>query len=170
MFLNPISTLFIYDHDESHLTNYEDFVAYSIDRGSQIILNVSEIKDDGYIFNIDYGIGELNMALLCADWKYKAKPDVKVEKPEKIEKLDKAEKAQVVSKIDNVDIVDSEIPYEKFDDEDFEKVLTQMMDMRNNNLNTNLNDEERRKNAENAILLLSKYLNLDEGELDESDD
>jgi hypothetical protein len=50
MFTNPTSTLFIFDHDESHLNNYENFVAYSIDRGSQIILNVSEIKHDGYIF------------------------------------------------------------------------------------------------------------------------
>ena len=47
MFINPTSTLYIFDHDESHLGNYEDFVAYTIDKGSQIILNVSEIKDDG---------------------------------------------------------------------------------------------------------------------------
>jgi hypothetical protein len=118
-------------------------------------------------FNTDYGIGELNMALLCTDWKNKSKPEVKLEKSQKIEKDNNVEKTEKVDKAENVEKEESEVPYQKFDDEDFEKVLSQMMEMRN--MNKNLNDEERRKNAENAILLLSKYLNLDEGELDESD-
>jgi hypothetical protein len=44
--VNPTSSLFIFDHDESYLDNYEDFVGYSIDNNFQIITNVSEIKDD----------------------------------------------------------------------------------------------------------------------------
>lgn len=108
-------------------------------------------------YNLEYGIGELNMALLCTDWKNKAKIE---EKQEKIANKE-------IEKSDNKE---TEIPFQKFDDEDFEKVLSQMMEIRNMNMNKNLDDEERRKNAENAILLLSKYLNLDEGELDENDD
>jgi hypothetical protein len=103
-----------------------------------------------YISNIDYGIGELNMALLCSDWRSKYKVGDK-------------------TKIDNKPVEDKEIPYQKFVDSDFDKVLEQMIDLRNLNIDKNLNDEERRKNAENAILMLSKYLNLDDEELDESD-
>ena len=44
--MNPTSSLFIFDHDESCLDNYEDFVGYSIDKNFQIITNVCEIKDD----------------------------------------------------------------------------------------------------------------------------
>ena len=107
-----------------------------------------------FVYNLEYGIGELNMALLCTDWKHKAKIEEKTIKKE----TEKSENKE------------SDIPFQKFDDEDFDKVLSQMMDIRNMNLNKNLDDEERRKNAENAILLLSKYLNLDDGELDECDD
>jgi hypothetical protein len=109
-----------------------------------------------YIRNLDFGIGELNMALLCTDWKSKVM----------IEDKCKADKTQDKNKDDDNN---KEIPYDKFDDEDFDKVLEKMMDIRNLNMNKNMNDEERRKNAENAILMLSKYLNLEEGELDESD-
>jgi hypothetical protein len=39
------SSIFIFDHDETHLDNYEDFVGFSIDNNFEIIINVSEIKD-----------------------------------------------------------------------------------------------------------------------------
>jgi hypothetical protein len=36
--------------------------------------------------------------------------------------------------------------------------------------NKNLNDEERRKNAEALIMKLSKYMNIDEDDMDNDDE
>ena len=52
-----------------------------------------------------------------------------------------------------------DIPYEKLDDIDFDQIIEKMNEIRNLNTNSNLSDEERRINAENAVLMLSKYLN-----------
>jgi hypothetical protein len=42
----PISSLFIFDHDETFIDNYEQFVGYSLEKNFQIITNVSDEKDD----------------------------------------------------------------------------------------------------------------------------
>jgi len=45
-----------------------------------------------------------------------------------------------------------------------------MMEIKNlKERNKNLSDEERRKNAEEMILKLSKYMNLDEGDFEDED-
>jgi len=64
-----------------------------------------------------------------------------------------------------------EIPYEQLKEEmEFDNILEKMNEIRKINMNTNLPDEERRKNAENAIFMFTKFLKLDEGEEDECEE
>jgi hypothetical protein len=93
------------------------------------------------------------MALLCTKWKSQNKQEQR--------QIIKVEEQQLGE--------DNEIPYQPFEDADFDKVLEQVSEIRKVNINKDLNDDERRKNAESAILMLSKYLNIDEGDEDESD-
>ncbi len=48
------------------------------------------------------------------------------------------------------------------DENDFDSFLDRINQAREMNLNENLSNEDRRKNAENAILMLAKFMNLDE--------
>jgi hypothetical protein len=92
------------------------------------------------------------MALLCTKWKSQDKQD----KNPQIFFEDKTTEHK-------------EIPYQPLEDAEFDKVFEQMNEIRMTNTNKDITDEERRKKAENAIMILSKYLNLDDGEEDESD-
>jgi hypothetical protein len=53
------------------------------------------------------------------------------------------------------------------DEAEFDSFLEKMNEISNINKTQSLSDEDRRKNAENAILMLAKYLNLN---LDDDDD
>ena len=78
-------------------------------------------------------------------------------KPEKVE-IEKEEKTE-------------DIPYEQLKEEmEFDNILEKMNEIRKINLDSNLSDEERRKNAENAIFMFAKFLKLDEGEEHECDE
>ena len=87
----------------------------------------------------DTGVSALNTALQCTKWSNSANKDI--------------------SELNN-------IPYEKLDDMEFDQIIEKMNEIRNLNTNSNLSDEERRMNAENAVLMLSKYLNLSDEDLD----
>jgi hypothetical protein len=39
------SSIFIFDHDETHLDNYEDFVGFAIDNNFEIITSINEIEN-----------------------------------------------------------------------------------------------------------------------------
>ena len=55
---------------------------------------------------------------------------------------------------------------------DFDHFLEKINEVRRMNSNENMSDEERRRNAENALIMLAKYMNFgdDDGEMDENED
>ncbi len=57
------------------------------------------------------------------------------------------------------------IEYQELKEEiEFENILEKMNEIRSININGNLDDEQRRKNAENAILMMAKFFNLEDDE------
>jgi hypothetical protein len=108
------------------------------------------------------------MALQCNSWK-QTKNDKKVEPSidDTKNSTDDLNKA-VLDKIK----LDDNVKYQMLrEEQDFDVFLEKMNEIRQTSLNNqNLTDDERRKNAENAILMFSKYLGLDEEDEDEDDE
>jgi hypothetical protein len=131
----------------SSSNKYENFVGMAIDNNFEIITDMSNVDE----INEDDGIGALNMSLQSSHW---ANSTLKKE-----EKNLESECAKVENK---------KLEYEKLDDEiDFDNFLEKINEMRKMNANENLSDDERRKNAEDAIMMLAKYINIgDEEDLD----
>jgi hypothetical protein len=113
-----------------------------------------------YYVILDFGIGALNLALQCNSWRFRSG-----------EPLNKFLDPTVAGKDDKVEDEEDQAPYKQLQEEqEFDNFLEKMNDLRHINQNSTLNDDERRKNAENAILMFSKYLGLDDKDEDGLED
>jgi hypothetical protein len=141
--------------DRAYLNSFSEFhnfVEYTLDNNFEIIASISNYED----INEDDGIGALSVSLQSNTWSSARMKD-KIIKNEISDSV-KERKAE-------------EIPYEQLkEDLEYDNLLEKMNEIRRVNMNSNLSDEERRKNAENAILMFAKFLKLDEGEEDECQD
>jgi hypothetical protein len=141
----------------SSLSSFEEFVGYSIDNNLEIIAGIRDFE------NVDEedGIGALNMSLQSCHW-----PNSIMKKMKKLE--DK--------KIDTVETIEQkpvDLGYQQLKEEaEFDHFLEKINEVRRMNTNENMSDEERRRNAENALLMLAKYMNFgdDEGVLDDDEE
>jgi hypothetical protein len=140
-------------------------VEFSIDNNFEVIAGIGEWDEH----NEDDGLGALNLSLQSNTWtsavmkSKNAQTEIKADSS-----FDKKENT-LPDKVINIS-EDSEIPYEELKDEiQFDNLLEKMNEIRRINMSNGVSDEERRRNAENAISMFAKFLNLDEGEENDSD-
>ena len=152
---NNFSTcIIIFEEEQEDLQNldlFDQFIGQTIDKHFEVIYDCQNLKN----FNQDDGIGAFSLSLHSTQWK--ASKSVKKE-DKKIEK--KEEK--------NVKIDENKYYQELKDNEEIEKVFGKIKEIKKLNMDPNISLEERRNNAEKAVMMLVNMLNLeDEGDEEE---
>jgi hypothetical protein len=158
------TSIVIFKEDKGFLSTmsyYEEFVGQAIDRHFEIIGDILNMGD----INEDDGIGALNMSLQSTNWSNSIPKKIGSGKNNFNQKENNNDVKEEVKHLDEnkVEQSESENKYELMkDDIQFDKFIENLNDIRQINKNENISDEERRTNAENAILMLAKFLKLDE--------
>lgn len=156
----PCCLIILFEEERSFLTslsNFEDFVGFSIDNNLEIIAGIRDFEN----IDEDDGIGALNMSLQSCHWGNSIMKNQKKIQEKKIEKDEKTENKP------------EDMGYKQLKEEaEFDHFLDKINEVRRINSNENMSDEERRRNAENALIMLAKYMNFgdDDGEIDENED
>ncbi len=156
---NFSSCIIIFEEDRDDLQNaelFDQFIGETIDKHFEVICNCSNLKE----FNEDDGIGAVNLSLHSTQWKGSK---MVVEKKEKEDK--KPEK-----KGDKDDKDDKKFYKELKDSDEIEKVFGRIKEIKQINSNPNISNEERRNNAEKAVMMLMEMFGLDEDENEEDGD
>ena len=151
---NFSTCIIIFEEEQEDLQNldlFDQFIGQTIDKHFEVIYDCQNLKN----FNQDDGIGAFSLSLHSTQWK--ASKSVKKE-DKKIEK--KEEK--------NVKIDENKYYQELKDNEEIEKVFGKIKEIKKLNMDPNISLEERRNNAEKAVMMLVNMLNLeDEGDEEE---
>lgn len=130
----------------SSLSGYEDFIGFAIDNNIEVITSINTTDDE------EEGVQALNMSLQSCHWSNSELKNNKVAENNKIE-----------------EIIPDKNSYQQLQDEhDFDQFLENINNVRRMNMNDAVTDEERRANAENAIMMLAKFLKLeDDGDFEQ---
>lgn len=153
---NFSSCIIIFEEDRDDLQNaelFDQFIGETIDKHFEVICNCSNLKE----FNEDDGIGAVNLSLHSTQWKGSK---MVVEKKEKEDK--KPEKKD--------DKDDKKFYKELKDSDEIEKVFGRIKEIKQINSNPNISNEERRNNAEKAVMMLMEMFGFDEEENEQDDD
>ena len=149
---NFSSCIIIFEEDREDLQNidsFDKFIGETIDKHFEVICNCENFKD----YNEDDGIGALNLSLHSTQWR--GGKNIESKKEEKNEKNIKEIKIEK----------DDENKYSELKDSDeIEKIFGKIKEIKQINSNPNISMEERRNNAEKAVLMLMNMFKLDEGE------
>ena len=164
---NFSSCIIIFEEDRDDLQNaelFDQFIGDTIDKHFEVICNCENLKE----YNEDDGIGAVNLSLHSTHWKGSKSV---VEKKEEKNKNEKNEKNEKKEKKDG-----DKIYKELKDSDEIEKVFGRIKEIKQLNSNTNISNEERRNNAEKAVMMLMEMLGVDddddenEAENDEDDE
>lgn len=152
--------------DLCELSEYSDFVGLTIDNHFEIICDCANVND----FNDDDGIGTINTALQSVTWSsaYNSKNDKKTfNGANSIKETNKQHQSNINadsnSKDTNNKSKQEKEGYEELKEQEiYEQLLSKVKDIKALNSNSNLTDQERRANAEKAMLLMAQLFDLDE--------
>jgi hypothetical protein len=153
---NFSSCIIIFEEDRDDLQNvelFDQFIGETIDKHFEVICNCENLKE----YNEDDGIGAVNLSLHSTQWKAsKSAVEKKEQNNEKNEKNQKKEKKD-----------DGKIYKELKDSDEIEKVFGRIKEIKQINSNPNISNEERRNNAEKAVMMLMGMLGVDEDDNEE---
>ena len=153
---NFSSCIIIFEEEQEDLQNldlFDQFIGQTIDKHFEVIYDCKN-------FNQDDGIGAFNLSLHSTHWK-SSKGIKKEEKEKNIDKKLSDEKSEEKN--------DEKKFYKKLnDEEEIEKVFGKIKEIKKLNMDPNISLEDRRNNAEKAVMMLVNMLNL-EGEDDEEE-
>ena len=162
---NYSSCIIIFEEDRDDLQNaelFDEFIGQTIDKHFEIICNCENLKE----FNEDDGIGAINLSLHSTQWKGSKPAETKKENKSNEKKEDKKEDKKDRKEGDKKEVKEDDKKfYEKLKDNDeIEKVFGRIKEIKQINSNPNISNEERRNNAEKAVMMLMDMLGLDEDE------
>ena len=154
---NFSSCIIIFEEDRDDLQNaelFDQFIGDTIDKHFEVICNCENLKE----YNEDDGIGAVNLSLHSTHWKGSKSVVEKKEEKNKNEKNEKKEKK------------DSDKIYKELKDSDeIEKVFGRIKEIKQLNSNPNISNEERRNNAEKAVMMLMEMLGVDDDDENEAE-
>ena len=148
---NFSTCIIIFEEEQEDLQNlelFDDFIGQTIDKHFEVIYDCQNLKN----FNTDDGIGAFNLSLHSTQWK--AKKDEKTEKKE--EKMEKKEGNKFYKELN--------------DTEEIEKIFGKIKEIKELNKDPKISMEERRNNAEKAIMMLADMFHLDDDDDEEKED
>ncbi len=158
---NYSSCIIIFEEDRDDLQNaelFDEFIGQTIDKHFEVICNCENLKE----FNEDDGIGAINLSLHSTQWKGSKPAETKKENKSNEKKEDQKDNKEGDKKEVKED--DKKF-YEKLKDNDeIEKVFGRIKEIKQINSSPNISNEERRNNAEKAVMMLMEMFGLDEDE------
>ena len=160
---NFSSCIIIFEEEQEELQNldlFDQFIGETIDKHFEVIYDCQNLKN----FNQDDGIGAINLSLHSTQWR--GGQDTK-KKEEGVEKNKNEKKNEIKERVDKDD---KKFYKELKDNEEIEKVFGKIKEIKKLNMDPNICLEDRRNNAEKAVMMLVNMLGLeDEGEEDEEE-
>ena len=158
---NFSSCIIIFEEEQEELQSldlFDQFIGQTIDKHFEVIYDCQNLKN----FNQDDGIGAINLSLHSSQWK--GGQNKKKEENKKENKKEIKEIKEIVEKDDK------KFYQELKDSDEIEKVFGKIKDLKKLNMDPNISLEDRRNNAEKAVMMLVNMLGLeDEGEEDEEE-
>ena len=152
---NFSSCIIIFEEEQEDLQNldlFDQFIGQTIDKHFEVIYDCQNLKN----FNEDDGIGAINLSLHSSQWK--GSKSIKEKEKEKKD-LTKEKKDE------------NKFYQELKDSEEIEKVFGKIKEIKKLNMDPNISLEDRRNNAEKAVMMLVNMLNLeDEDEEEEKEE
>ena len=162
--LNFSSCIIIFEEEQDELQKldlFDQFIGETIDKHFEVIYDCQNLKH----FNRDDGIVAFNLSLHSTQWKA-SQSTKKEEKKEDIKEDKKEEKEEKKEKID-----ENKFYQELKDNGEIEKVFGKIKEIKKLNIDHNISLDERRNNAEKAVMMLVDMLNLeDEDDIDEEEE
>lgn len=162
---NYSSCIIIFEEDRDDLQNaelFDKFIGETIDKHFEVICNCENLKE----FNEDDGIGAVNLSLHSTQWKGSkpigTKKENKINEKKEDKKEDKKDNEKYGKKDDKDD--DKKFYEQLKDNDEIEKVFGKIKEIKQINSNPNISNEERRNNAEKAVMMLMEMFGLDEDE------
>ena len=161
---NFSTCIIIFEEEQEDLQNlelFDDFIGQTIDKHFEVIYDCQNLKN----FNTDDGIGAFNLSLHSTQWKAskdnkEEKKDTKEKKDEKIEKKEEKMEKKEGNKF-----------YKELNDtEEIEKIFGKIKEIKELNKDPKISMEERRNNAEKAIMMLADMFHLDDDDDEEKED
>ena len=164
---NFSTCIIIFEEEQEDLQNlelFDDFIGQTINKHFEVIYDCQNLKN----FNTDDGIGAFNLSLHSTQWKAskdnkEEKKDIKEKKDEKTEK--KEEKEEKMEKKEG-----NKFYKELNDTEEIEKIFGKIKEIKELNKDPKISMEERRNNAEKAIMMLADMFHLDDDDDEEKED
>ena len=161
---NFSTCIIIFEEEQEDLQNlelFDDFIGQTIDKHFEVIYDCQNLKN----FNTDDGIGAFNLSLHSTQWKAskdnkEEKKDIKEKKDEKNEKKEEKMEKKEGNKF-----------YKELNDtEEIEKIFGKIKEIKELNKDPKISMEERRNNAEKAIMMLADMFHLDDDDDEEKED
>ena len=161
---NFSTCIIIFEEEQEDLQNlelFDDFIGQTIDKHFEVIYDCQNLKN----FNTDDGIGAFNLSLHSTQWKAskdnkEEKKDIKEKKDEKTEKKEEKMEKKEGNKF-----------YKELNDtEEIEKIFGKIKEIKELNKDPKISMEERRNNAEKAIMMLADMFHLDDDDGEEKED
>ena len=162
---NFSSCIIIFEEDRDDLQNaelFDQFIGETIDKHFEVICNCQNLKE----YDEDDGIAAVNLSLHSTQWKGSKPVETEKEKKE-IKNVEdkKCEKKDDNKNKSKTNLDDDKKFYEQLKDNDeIEKVFGKIKEIKQINSNPNISNEERRNNAEKAVMMLMEMFGLDEDE------
>ena len=149
------SCIIIFEEDREDIQKaelFQQFIGETIDKHFEVICNCYNLKE----YDEDDGIAAINLSLHSTQWKASKIIDNKKE----IKKEDD-KKEDIID--ENKDKNNDKNFYQKLkDDDEIEKVFGKIKEIKQINSNPNISNEERRNNAEKAVMMLMEMFGLDD--------
>ena len=159
---NFSSCIIIFEENRDDLQNvesFDNFIGETIDKHFEVICSCYNLKE----YDEDDGIAAVNLSLHSTHWK-----GSKIVENKKEDKKENKKEEKKEDKKENKN--DDKKFYEKLkDDDEIEKVFGRIKEIKQINSNPNISNEERRNNAEKAVMMLMEMFGLDEDENEEQD-
>ena len=161
---NFSTCIIIFEEEQEDLQNlelFDDFIGQTIDKHFEVIYDCQNLKN----FNTEDGIGAFNLSLHSTQWKAskdnkEEKKDIKEKKDEKTEKKEEKMEKKEGNKF-----------YKELNDtEEIEKIFGKIKEIKELNKDPKISMEERRNNAEKAIMMLADIFHLDDDDDEEKED
>ena len=161
---NFSTCIIIFEEEQEDLQNlelFDDFIGQTIDKHFEVIYDCQNLKN----FNTDDGIGAFNLSLHSTQWKAskdnkEEKKDIKEKKDEKTEKKEEKMEKKEGNKF-----------YKELNDtEEIEKIFGKIKEIKELNKDPKISMEERRNNAEKAIMMLADMFHFDDDDDEEKED
>ena len=162
---NFSSCIIIFEEDRDDLQNaelFDQFIGETIDKHFEVICNCQNLKE----YDEDDGIAAVNLSLHSTQWKGSKPVETEKERKENKNVEDKkCEKKDDNKNKSKTNLDDDKKFYEQLKDNDeIEKVFGKIKEIKQINSNPNISNEERRNNAEKAVMMLMEMFGLDEDE------